>query len=218
MSIARYIDHTYLKADGTAEKIKELCAEAKQYGFAAVCVNPCWVALAKRELAGTNTQVATVVGFPLGATSTEAKVAETRQAVADGADEIDMVMQIGWFKSGYVDKVREDIAAVVAAAGSAIVKVIIETALLTDDEKVMACQLAAQAGAHYVKTSTGFGPAGATVADVKLMRETVGEGMGVKAAGGVRTLDDARAMLGAGATRIGASAGVSIVQEEQAQK
>lgn len=216
MSIARYIDHTYLKADGTAEKIKELCTEAKQYGFAAVCVNPCWVALAKRELAGTNTQVATVVGFPLGATSTEAKVAETRQAVADGADEIDMVMQIGWFKSGYVDKVWEDIAAVVAAAGSATVKVIIETALLTDDEKVLACQLAAQAGAHYVKTSTGFGPAGATVDDVKLMRNTVGASMGVKAAGGIRTLRDARAMLEAGATRIGVSAGVSIVQEEQA--
>lgn len=215
MNIAQYIDHTYLKADATHDKIVKLCQEAKTYGFAAVCINPYWVPLAIKELSDTAVKVATVVGFPLGATSTEAKVAETKQAVRDGANEIDMVIAIGALLSGNDVIVKQDIAEVVKAATDAEVKVIIEAALLTEAQKRQACLLACEAGAHFVKTSTGFGPGGATEADVRLMREVVGKEMGVKAAGGIRTRAKAEQMIHAGATRIGASAGVSIVLEAQ---
>lgn len=215
MNIAQYIDHTYLKADATHERIVALCHEAITNGFAAVCINPYWVSLAKKELKHSAVKVATVVGFPLGATSTAAKVAETKQAVQDGAHEIDMVISIGALLSGHLDSVKQDIAAVVKAAENADVKVIIEAAYLSDDQKRQACQLACEAGAHFVKTSTGFGPSGATEADVRLMRAVVGKNIGVKAAGGIRTLTKAKAMITAGATRIGASAGVQIVLEEQ---
>lgn len=211
--LARTIDHTLLKPEASEAEVTRLCLEARQYGFASVCINPSWVRLAARLLRGSEVKVCTVVGFPLGATSTGAKVAETRQAIADGAHEIDMVISVGALKSGRDDAVREDIAAVVQTAHrhGAIVKVIIEAALLSDEEKVRACQAARDAGADFVKTSTGFGPGGATLYDVALMRRVVGATMGVKAAGGVKTREDALAMIEAGATRIGASAGVKIV-------
>lgn len=213
--IAKYIDHTLLKAEATPGQVDQLCAEAREYGFAAVCVNPCYVRRAAERLRGTGVKVATVAGFPLGATLPQVKAYEAEQAILDGASEIDMVIQIGALKAGEDDLVQEDIAAVVRAAhrGGAICKVIIETAYLTDEEKERACRLAQAAGADYVKTSTGFGPAGATVEDVALMRRVVGPDMGIKAAGGVRTLAQAKAMIAAGATRIGASAGVKIVEE-----
>jgi deoxyribose-phosphate aldolase len=213
--IARLIDHTLLKPDATPAQIAQLCYEAQKYGFASVCINPSFVALAAQLLAGSPVKVCTVVGFPLGATSTEAKVAETVKALEDGATEIDMVINIGALKAGDYELVERDIAAVVQAAHArgALVKVIIEAALLADEEKVKACTLAKAAGADYVKTSTGFGPGGATTHDVALMRRTVGAGMGVKAAGGIKTLEQAREMVHAGATRIGASAGVRIVQQ-----
>ena len=213
--IAKYIDHTLLKAEATPGQVDQLCAEAREYGFAAVCVNPCYVRRAAERLRGTGVKVATVAGFPLGATLPQVKAYEAEQAILDGASEIDMVIQIGALKAGEDDRVQEDIAAVVRAAhrGGAICKVIIETAYLTDEEKERACRLAQAAGADYVKTSTGFGPAGATVEDVALMRRVVGPDMGIKAAGGVRTLAQAKAMIAAGATRIGASAGVKIVEE-----
>lgn len=214
MELAKLIDHTLLKPEATEAQIKQLCAEAKSYGFWSVCVNPTWVALAASELAGTDVKVCTVVGFPLGATTSAAKAAETAEAVANGASEIDMVINVGALKSGNTDLVRSDIEAVVKAAGGKLVKVIIETALLTDEEKVTACQLAQQAGADFVKTSTGFSSGGATVADIKLMRETVGPAMGVKASGGIRERSSAEAMIAAGATRIGASAGVAMVRGE----
>ena len=210
-----YIDHTLLKAESSREEIITLCAEAKRYEFAAVCVNPTWVKLAAKELQGSEVQVATVVGFPLGATTTVTKVAETRDALINGATEIDMVINIGALKSADEALVYEDIKEVVeAASGQADVKVIIETSLLTDDEKRLACKLAKEAGAHFVKTSTGFSRGGATVADIKLMRAAVGNSMGIKASGGVRDRASAEAMIEAGATRIGASAGIAIVSEK----
>ncbi len=213
--LARYIDHTLLKPDATEDQIRRLCEEARQYHFAAVCVNPTWVSLCRELLAGTDIAVCTVVGFPLGATLPEVKAYETERSIDNGAREIDMVINIGRLKSKQYVYVEEDIAAVVQVAHSrgALVKVIIEAALLTDEEKVEACVLAKAAGADYVKTSTGFGPGGATVEDVALMRRVVGAEMGVKAAGGIRTAEAARQMIAAGATRIGASAGVKIVTE-----
>lgn len=213
-AIAAIIDHTILKADAPRADVVRICREALQYGFASVCVNGFWVPLVARELAGSAVKVCTVVGFPLGAMSTAAKVAETEIAVRDGAREIDMVINIGALKSGDSQTVGADIAAVAQAAhaGGAILKVILETALLTDDEKRLACGLAKAAGAEFVKTSTGFSSAGATAHDVALMRAAVGPEMGVKASGGIRTLHDLRAMVNAGATRIGASASVKIVE------
>ena len=215
--IARFIDHTLLRPEATPAEICNLCDEAREHHFAAVCVNPTFVEQCAEALRGTGVRVCTVVGFPLGAHTTATKVFETRVAIADGATEIDMVVNIGALKGGQDDLVRRDIRGVVETAHceEAIVKVIIEAALLTDDEKVRACQLSKEAGADFVKTSTGFGPGGATVHDVALMRHTVGAEMGVKAAGGIRNYEQALAMIQAGATRIGASAGVKIVQEEQ---
>lgn len=209
------IDHTLLRPEATREQIARLCHEAAEHHFASVCVNPVNVRQCAELLAGTNVPVCTVVGFPLGATPTAVKVYETERALRDGALEVDMVINIGALKSGDHQTVYDDIAAVTGAshAGGAMVKVIIEAALLNDEEKVAACLLSKAAGADFVKTSTGFGPGGATVADVALMRRTVGPQIGVKAAGGIRTYADARAMMDAGATRIGASAGVTIVKE-----
>ncbi len=215
MDIARVIDHTLLKPDATPEQVERICAEAREFHFASVCVNPSYVALCAQQLAGTDTVVCTVIGFPLGATTPEAKVFETHQALEQGAAEVDMVIHIGRLKAGDHAYVQEDIRRVVEAAhsGGAICKVIIETALLTDTEKVAACELVVAAGADFVKTSTGFASGGATVADVTLLRATVGAVMGVKAAGGIRSLADAQAMLAAGATRLGTSAGVQLVRE-----
>ncbi len=212
--ISRYIDHTNLRAYATEDDIIRLCDEAKEYGFYAVCVNPYRVRLAKERLKGTDVKVASVIGFPLGATPTEVKVFETKKALEDGADELDMVINIGALKDGDYEYVRKDIEEVVKVAREkgAIVKVIIETCYLTDEEKVKACELAKEAGAHFVKTSTGFGTGGATVEDVRLMRKVVGPEMGVKAAGGIRTYEQAVAMIEAGATRIGTSSGVKIVE------
>ncbi len=212
--IAAMIDHTLLKPDATKDQIRQLCQEAKEYGFAAVCINPAWVELAAELLRGTPVAVCTVIGFPLGATLTEVKAYESERAIALGARELDMVINVGALKSREYAWVEEDIRAVVNVAHprGATVKVIIEAALLTDEEKVKACTLAKAARADYVKTSTGFGPGGATVEDVALMRRVVGPEVGVKAAGGIRTYEDAKAMVQAGATRIGASAGVKIVQ------
>ncbi len=210
-NLARMIDHTLLKPDAKQSDIDKLCAEAAKYKFASVCVNPGWVRYCKDRLAESGVMVCTVVGFPLGATSTSAKACETVQAIADGADEIDMVINIGALKSGNLQLVEEDIRQVVKAAGSRTVKVILETSLLTDDEKTAACRLSKNAKAHFVKTSTGFGGGGATAADIALMRRTVGPVMGVKASGGVRDLKTAREMIAAGATRVGASASVAIV-------
>ena len=213
LDMARYIDHTLLKPDATAAEIDQLCREAEQYHFASVCINPTWVKRAAENLRGSSVPVCTVIGFPLGANTPEIKAMEARRALRDGAREVDMVLNIGALKSGFYDLVRTDIEKVVDAAhdGGALCKVILETALLTDEEKVIASSLAKQARADFVKTSTGFGPGGATVYDVALMRETVGPEMGVKASGGVRTADDAEDMIAAGATRIGASAGIEIV-------
>ena len=217
-ALAKYMDHTLLKPQATAADIDRVVEEAKSYGCASVCVNPYWVDRVARGLAGTDVKTCTVVGFPLGATTTADKVAETRTALANGADEIDMVVNVGALKGGDDDAVRADIAAVaepVHMAG-ALLKVIIETCLLTDDEKRRACTLSLEAGADYVKTSTGFSTGGATVADVALMRETVGDAAGVKASGGIRTLADAEAMIAAGASRLGVSAAVSILNELRA--
>lgn len=213
MDLAKFIDHTLLKPDATAEDIDVLCAEAKEYGFASVCVNPAWVKRAAQNLRGTDVRVASVVGFPFGATLSDIKAMETRRVLRDGAREIDMVINIGALKSGQYDVVRDDIAKVSDACheAGAVNKVIIETSLLEDEEKVMASYLALQAKADYVKTSTGYAGGGATVADVLLMRETVGPKMGIKASGGVRSRKDAEEMIAAGATRIGASAGIVIV-------
>lgn len=217
--VAKYIDHTLLKPDATPTEIEKLCQEAREYGFAAVCVNPSFTKMCADLLKGTQVAVAVVVGFPLGAHTTATKVFESEQAIVEGATEIDMVINIGALKAKRDDHVREDIRNVVQAAHrlDAIVKVIIEAALLTDEEKVRACRLSKEAGADFVKTSTGFGPGGATAHDVELMRRTVGSEMGVKAAGGVKTLAQAQEMIAAGATRIGASAGVKIVQEARGQ-
>ncbi|WP_121616525.1 deoxyribose-phosphate aldolase [Virgibacillus halodenitrificans] len=210
--LAKYIDHTQLKPDTTKDSIEKLVAEAKEYEFVSVCVNPSWVPFCYEKLKDTNVKVCTVIGFPLGATSTQSKVFETEQAIKDGATEVDMVINIGLLKSGEDDPVKQDIAAVVKAAeNKALTKVIIETSLLTEDEKIRACKLAKEAGADFVKTSTGFSTGGATVEDIKLMRKTVGSDLGVKASGGVRDLETTKAMIDAGATRIGASAGVDII-------
>ncbi len=213
-AIAALIDHTILKPEATRDDVVKVCREARQYGFASVCVNPYWVPLVHRELAGSRVLVCSVVGFPLGATFTEVKVAETAAAVRAGAREIDMVINVGALRSGDHQAVKEDIRQVVAAAhgGGAAVKVILEAALLDDNQKAVACTLAKLAGADFVKTSTGFGPGGATAHDVALMRGVVGPEMGVKAAGGIRTIEDLRAMTAAGATRIGASASIKIVE------
>ena len=210
--LASYIDHTLLKPEASREQIRAVCEEAKQYHFASVCVNPCWLPLIAEELKGSGVSVCCVIGFPLGASLSSVKAFEAREAVAAGAQEIDMVINIGAVKSGGWELVREDIAAVNAAKGTAKLKVIIETCLLTDEEKVRVCQIAKEAGADFVKTSTGFSTGGATVHDVELMRKTVGPEMGVKASGGIRTLADALAMIEAGASRLGASAGVKIIE------
>jgi len=212
-SIAKTIDHTILKPTATAEQVRELCAEARTNHFASVCVNPCWVPLVAKELNNSDVLVGTVIGFPLGANPTDIKVEETKWAVKNGAQEVDMVINIGALKGGDYKGVEEDIRAVVKAAGKATVKVIIEPCFLSNDEKRIACEAAMKAGAHFVKTSTGFGTGGATVEDVKLMRKTVGETMKVKASGGIRSYHDAIAMLEAGADRIGTSSGVAIVAE-----
>jgi len=212
-SIAKTIDHTILKPTATAEQVRELCAEARTNHFASVCVNPCWVPLVAKELNNSDVLVCTVIGFPLGANPTDIKVEETKWAVKNGAQEVDMVINIGALKGGDYKGVEEDIRAVVKAAGKATVKVIIETCFLSNDEKRIACEAAMKAGALFVKTSTGFGTGGATVEDVKLMRKTVGETMKVKASGGIRSYHDAIAMLEAGADRIGTSSGVAIVAE-----
>jgi len=216
--IARRIDHTLLKPDATREQIETLCREAREHAFATVCVNPTWVRLCADLLRGSETRVCTVAGFPLGATPPEVKAYEAGRVVEDGAAEVDMVMNVGALKSRDYRLVEQDVARVVQACHprGASVKVIIEAALLTDDEKVKACVLSRVAGADFVKTSTGFGPGGATAADVALMRRVVGPSMGVKAAGGVRDLKAAQAMLEAGADRIGASVGVKIIQESRA--
>ncbi len=216
-AVAQLIDHTLLKPDASATDIETLCAEAAQHHFATVCVNPAWVALAARRLRGTGVGVCSVVGFPLGATTPDVKAYETRRAITDGATEIDMVINVGALKSGDLRLVEQDIEGVATACRTcgATSKVIIEAALLSDDEKVAACTLAKAAGADFVKTSTGFGPGGATVADVALMRRVVGDSMGVKAAGGVRDLGQVQAMVAAGASRVGASAGVRIVRESE---
>jgi len=212
--IAGVIDHTLLKPAATKEDIENLCREAREFGFAAVCVNPTWVVLAAAELNGTSVRVCSVVGFPFGATPADVKGYETRRAIFDGAREIDMVINVGALKSGDLRVVERDIEAVTGLCrdGNVLSKVIIEAALLTDEEKITACTLAKAAGADYVKTATGFGPGGATTADVALMRRVVGPAMGVKAAGGIRDLDAVKAMLAAGATRVGASTSVAIMQ------
>lgn len=214
MPINQYIDHTLLKPESTQEQIDHLLSEAVEYQFASVCVNPTWVAHCAKTLAGTGVKVCTVVGFPLGANTSSVKAFETKDAIANGADEIDMVINVGQLKSGQYEVVKADIRAVVEASQDKLVKVIIETCLLTNDEKVKACQLAVSAGADFVKTSTGFSAAGATVEDIVLMRETVGPDIGVKAAGGARSYEDAEAFIEAGATRIGTSSGVAIVSGE----
>lgn len=210
--IAKYIDHTLLKPTATRDDIVQLCQEARQYGFASVCVNTTWVGLCARLLEGCPSKAIAVVGFPLGAMSAPAKSAETRQAIADGADEIDMVINIGKLKSGDHDGVYEDIRSVVQAAQGRPVKVILETSMLSREEKIAGCALSKSAGAHFVKTSTGFGGGGATAEDVALMRAIVGADVGVKASGGVRTAEDAQKMIAAGANRLGASAGIAIIQ------
>lgn len=216
MKLNKYIDHTLLKQDATENQIDCLLSEAREYDFASVCVNPTWVKYAKKGLEGTDVKVCTVVGFPLGATTSAVKAFETKEAIQNGADEIDMVINVGALKSDNLALVESDIRAVVEVSGDKLVKVIIEACLLTDQEKVVACQLAQKTGADFVKTSTGFSTGGATIADVQLMRETVGPDMGVKAAGGARSYADALAFVKAGATRIGTSAGVAILKGELA--
>ncbi|MDV5973413.1 UNVERIFIED_CONTAM: deoxyribose-phosphate aldolase [Streptococcus canis] len=212
MNINKYIDHTLLKADSVQSQLDQLIDEAKMYDFASVCVNPSWVAYAAEALKDSDVKVCTVVGFPLGATTSATKVFETKDAIANGADEIDMVINIGLLKQGDDQAVENDMRAVVEASGDKLVKVIIEACLLTDEEKVRACQLAVKAGVDFVKTSTGFSTGGATISDVKLMRQTVGPDIGVKAAGGARSFEDVMAFIEAGATRIGTSAGVTIMK------
>jgi deoxyribose-phosphate aldolase len=217
--LAGMIDHTLLKPDALVSEIEKLCGEAKKYGFASVCINPCYVPLCAKLLRGTEVKVCTVIGFPLGATSTAAKAFETEQAIRDGAQEVDMVMNVGMMKSGEHEYIEQDIFAVVSTARRyrVLTKVILETGMLTDEEKIKACILAKRAGADFVKTSTGFGKGGATAGDIALMRRVVGSAMGVKASGGVRSREDALAMVASGADRIGASASVKIVSGEPAE-
>ncbi|HFU3975734.1 TPA: deoxyribose-phosphate aldolase [Streptococcus suis] len=216
MKLNKYIDHTILKPETTQEQVEKILSEAKEYDFASVCVNPTWVSLAAESLKDSDVKVCTVIGFPLGANTSAVKAFETKDAIANGADEIDMVINVGALKAGNDALVLDDIKEVVDASGDKLVKVIIEACLLTDDEKVRACQLSKEAGADYVKTSTGFSTGGATVADVALMRKTVGPDMGVKASGGARSYEDAIAFIEAGASRIGASSGVAIMNGAQA--
>lgn len=216
MKVNRLIDHTLLKPESTQEQVDKLIAEAKEYEFASVCVNPTWVKYASEKLKSTPVKVCTVIGFPLGANTSDTKAFETKNAIENGADEIDMVINIGAAKDGNFDLVESDIAAVVQASGDKLVKVIIETCLLSDDEKVKACKAAVSAGADFVKTSTGFSTGGANVHDVALMRSTVRPDIGVKASGGARSLEDVKQFVEAGATRIGTSSGVAIVQGELA--
>lgn len=216
MDIAKYIDHTILKPEATVEDVKKLCKEAKEYNFASVCVNGCYAKLVSTELMGTDVKTCVVVGFPLGAMTKEAKAFETNQAIENGATEIDMVINVGALKDKNYSLLKEDIEAVVnAAKGKALVKVIIETCLLSDEEKVKACEIAKEAKADFVKTSTGFSNGGATKEDIALMRKTVGPDLGVKASGGVRDFKTAMDMINAGASRIGASASISIVSESK---
>lgn len=211
--IAKYIDHTILKPNATSEQVKKICDEAKEYGFASVCVNPTHVSFVASELQGSDVKTCVVVGFPLGANTTCIKVAETKSVIEDGADEVDMVVNVGAIKDGNWELVESDIKGVVdEAKGKALVKVIIETCLLIDDEKKKVCTIAKKVGADFVKTSTGFSTGGATAEDIALMRKTVGPELGVKASGGVRDFETAKAMIDAGATRIGASAGIAIVE------
>ncbi|AKL92427.1 deoxyribose-phosphate aldolase [Staphylococcus capitis subsp. urealyticus] len=212
MNVAKYIDHTLLKPDSTREQIDKILEEAKKYQFKSVCINPTHVSYASQQLLDTDVLVCTVIGFPLGATTTDVKVFETENAIKNGASEIDMVINIGALKDQRYDEVQKDIEGVIAAANGKTVKVIIETVLLTDEEKVKACELAEKAGATFVKTSTGFAGGGATPEDVKLMKDTVGNRLEVKASGGVRSLEDFEKMIEAGATRIGANAGVQIIE------
>lgn len=213
MNYAKMIDHTLLKTNATQKDLDKLINEAKKYNFMSVCVSPIWVSYAYEQLKNTNIKVCTVIGFPQGATPTAVKVFETKNAIENGATEVDMVIPVGFLKDKKYDVVENDIQSVVnAAKGKALTKVIIETCLLTDEEKIMACKLAKKAGADFVKTSTGFSTGGATAADIKLMRETVGTEMGVKASGGVRTKEDADKMIAAGASRIGTSNGVAICE------
>lgn len=217
-NIARMIDHTVLKAFSTEEDVKKICKEAKEYNFFSVCINPTNIELAKKELDGSDVKVCTVIGFPLGANTPEVKAFETKDAIEKGADEVDMVINIGALKDKKYDYVLNDIKSVVDAANKkALVKVIIETCYLTDEEKKIACELSVKAGADFVKTSTGFGTGGSTPEDIKLMREVVGPNIGVKASGGVRNQQDAKAVIEAGCSRIGASASVSIVKGEDLQ-
>jgi deoxyribose-phosphate aldolase len=220
LNLSAMIDHTLLKPDATPDQIAQLCFEARKYGFASVCINPVWVSLCAQLLQGSKARVCTVIGFPLGATASEVKAFETQNAIDHGATEIDMVINVGALKARDLDLVAKDIRGVVntAHARGAIVKVILETVLLTDEEKTIACLISKEAGADFVKTSTGFAGGGATVADVALMRRVVGPEMGVKASGGVRTFEDADSMVKAGATRIGASAGVKIIQGPSSEK
>lgn len=212
-AVASKIDHTILKADAGRKQVIEYCRQAREHSFASVCVNPCHVPLAAQELNGSDVKVCTVIGFPLGADSSDVKAYAAMTAVKEGAQEIDMVINIGALKDGDYDYVENDIRKVVEASGNSLVKVIIETCYLTDEEKVQACRLAVKAGAHFVKTSTGFGSAGATAEDVRLMKQTVGEGIGVKASGGIRSYSEATEMIDAGADRIGTSSGVKIIGE-----
>lgn len=211
MKINKFIDHTVLYADADLGKVEKLCNEAKEYDFASVCVNSCWVKKCAELLKGTDVNVCTVVGFPLGAMSSDAKAFEAKRAIEDGATEIDMVLNVGYIKSGMLKEAEEDIRTVKNACGKVLLKVILEACLLTDEEKVTACKLAESAGADYVKTSTGFSKGGATVEDVKLMRATVGDRLGVKASGGIRDAATAEAMIKAGASRLGCSSGIAIM-------
>lgn len=210
-NVAGIIDHTLLKQQASEEQIAKICEEAKEYSFASVCVNPCYVKQCAEALKDSTVNVCTVIGFPLGATTTASKAFETKDAVANGAVEIDMVVNVGWIKSGKWDEVKADIEGVVAAADGKLVKVIIETCLLTDEEKIQVCTIAKESGADFVKTSTGFSTGGATPADVAIMRKTVGPKMGVKASGGIHNAEEAIACIEAGATRLGVSAGIAVV-------
>ena len=216
MKLNQYIDHTVLKATTRAAEVKQLCAEAKAHEFFSVCINSAWVPLAKSELAGSSVKVCSVVGFPLGAMSAAAKVFEAQKAVNDGADEIDMVINVGWLKDGQIDAVRDEIQAIKQAIGSRVLKVIIETCYLSDEEKVLACKLSVEAGADFVKTSTGFGTGGATVEDVKLMLDTVVGRAKVKASGGVKDAEAAKKYIEMGVMRLGTSNGIKIVSGETA--
>ena len=211
MKRSKYIDHTLLKPDAVKAQIIQLCKEAKEYDFASVCVNPCWIETARKELAGSDVNVCVVIGFPLGAMTSASKVFEAKDAIERGADEVDMVLNVGWLKDGDDAAVTNEIKAVKEAVGSHVLKVIIEACLLTNDEKVRACQDAEKAGADFVKTSTGFSTGGATVEDVALMKKTVGDRLKVKAAGGIRTKEAMDAMIAAGAERIGTSNGTKLV-------